>query len=236
MDLIQIAVVALFGLINLAVGVRVAVQRNGMPAIRYRLVFLFHVLVIDHKECRLYVILIQNIQQLFRIDRGTVVKGQIGDLFVAASLGLCGDSDLTHRSRRCFRRRIIEAPDTRYYNQFTNKKVTEDKTTRVELKVKKEVEDYTWGEEYYRFTLAAGTATYTDPAGGNGKAPMPDGEQNSVVSIYDTTPDHTLSFGTIRYTRPGTYTYTVTEYDNSKNNSSIFYLLYFFYEYFLNLF
>ena len=111
----------------------------------------------------------------------------------------------------------IEAPDTRYYNQFTNKKVTEDKTTRVELKVKKEVEDYTWGEEYYRFTLAAGTATYTDSTGGSGKAPMPDGEQNSAVSIYDTTPDHTLSFGMIRYSRPGTYTYTVTEYDNSKN-------------------
>ena len=111
----------------------------------------------------------------------------------------------------------IESPDTRYYNQFTNKKVKENNTTRAELKVKKEVEDYTWGSEYYRFTLSAGEAQYTDTEGGTGTSPMPDGEENSVVSIYDSTADHTLSFGNIRYTRPGVYTYTVKEYDNTKN-------------------
>ena len=111
----------------------------------------------------------------------------------------------------------IEAPDTRYYNQFTNKKATQNNTTRAELKVKKVVEDYTWGTEYYRFTLTAGTAQYNDADGGTGTSPMPDGTQNSAVSIYDSTADHTLSFGTIRYTRPGTYTYTIAEYDNSKN-------------------
>jgi LPXTG-motif cell wall-anchored protein len=111
----------------------------------------------------------------------------------------------------------IDAPDTRYYNQFKNKKVTESKTTRVELKVKKVVEDYTWGQEYYRFTLKAGTAAYTDTEGGSGISPMPEGTQDSAVSIYDSTAEHTLSFGMIRYTRPGIYTYTVSEYDNSRN-------------------
>lgn len=115
----------------------------------------------------------------------------------------------------------IEAPDTRYYNQFTNKKVKEDKTTRAELKVKKVVEDYTWGEEYYRFTLKAGTVEYSDTEGGSGTSPMPYGTENSAVSIYNTTADHTLSFGRIRYTRPGTYTYTVSEYDNSKNMPNV---------------
>ena len=111
----------------------------------------------------------------------------------------------------------IEAPDTRYYNQFTNRKVTESEAVRVELKVKKVVEDYTWGQEYYRFTLSAGEASYTDTEGGTGTSPMPDGTQNSAVSIYNSTAEHTLSFGTVRYTRPGTYTYTVSEYDNSRN-------------------
>lgn len=115
----------------------------------------------------------------------------------------------------------IDAPDTRYYNQFTNKKVTQDKNTRAELKVKKVVEDYTWGDEYYRFTLTAGTAQYTDTVGGTGTSPMPDGTQNSSVSIYNSTADHTLSFGTIRYTRPGTYTYTILEYDNSRNMPNV---------------
>lgn len=80
------------------------------------------------------------------------------------------------------------------------------------------MEDYTWGQEYYRFTLTPGTAEYTDTEGGSGTSPMPDeGAQSSAVSIYDSTTDHTLSFGTIRYTRPGTYAYKVSEYDNTKN-------------------
>ena len=111
----------------------------------------------------------------------------------------------------------IGAPDTRYYNQFTNKKVKEDKTVHAELKVKKEVEEYTWGSEYYRFTLKAGTGEYTDAEGGSGNSPMPENEKDSAVSLSDTTQDHTLSFGTIRYTRPGNYTYTISEYDNTKN-------------------
>ncbi len=118
-------------------------------------------------------------------------------------------------------RGTIEAPDTRYYNQFTNTKVHEDTNIRIELKVKKVVEDYTWGQEYYRFTLKAGTATYSDPQGGTGTSPMPDETQDSSVSIYNSTADHTLSFGTIRYTRPGTYTYTISEYDNSKNMPNV---------------
>ena len=115
----------------------------------------------------------------------------------------------------------IEAPDTRYYNQYKNKKITKSNSTRLELKVKKVVEDYTWSEEYYRFTLKAGTATYSDAEGGSGTSPMPDGTQNSAVSIYNSTAEHTLSFGMVRYTRPGTYTYTVSEYDNTKNKPDI---------------
>lgn len=111
----------------------------------------------------------------------------------------------------------IEAPDTRYYNQFTNTRTQEDDKVRAELKVKKVVEGYEWGEEYYRFTLTAGTASYTDAEGGEGTSPMPDGGANSAVSVYDSTADHTLSFGLIRYERPGVYTYTVSEYDNTKN-------------------
>jgi len=111
----------------------------------------------------------------------------------------------------------IEAPDTRYYNQFTNTKTKKDDTVRAELRVKKVVEGYEWGEEYYRFTLTAGTASYTDAEGGEGTSPMPDGGANSAVSVYDSTADHTLSFGLIRYERPGVYTYTVSEYDNTKN-------------------
>ena len=111
----------------------------------------------------------------------------------------------------------IEAPDTRYYNQFTNTRTQEDDKVRAELKVKKVVEGYEWGEEYYRFTLTAGTASYTDAEGGEGTSPMPDGGANSAVSVYDSTADHTLSFGLIRYVRPGVYTYTVSEYDNTKN-------------------
>ena len=65
----------------------------------------------------------------------------------------------------------VEVPDTRYYNQFTNKKVKEDKSTRAEVKVKKTVDDYIWGEEYYRFTLTPGTAEYSDSEGGTGISP-----------------------------------------------------------------
>lgn len=103
--------------------------------------------------------------------------------------------------------------DTRYYNQFTNTRTSLPDNLRADLKVKKAVEGYEWGSEYYNMRLAAGEANYTDglmPA--SGTAPAPSAES---VNIYDRTEDHTLSFGSVLFTRPGTYKYTITEYDNS---------------------
>ncbi|MBR2728640.1 MAG: hypothetical protein IKD92_01990 [Lachnospiraceae bacterium] len=107
----------------------------------------------------------------------------------------------------------IDELDTRFYNQFKNT-VKSHKDVSAELKVKK-ITEYTWPtEQYYRFTLAAGTAAYTD--GTTGISPMPETiaeNTDSVVDVYDDdrTPDHTTTFGTIRYEKAGTYTYTVTE-------------------------
>ncbi|MBR3275454.1 MAG: VWA domain-containing protein [Eubacterium sp.] len=100
----------------------------------------------------------------------------------------------------------ITTLDTRYYHQFTNTVTEYTGRVYAELKVKKVVEDYDWLNEYYRFTLAAGTATYSD--GSTGTSPMPSTTQ---VSIYNSTADHTLSFGSIRYEQAGTYEYTLTE-------------------------
>ena len=105
----------------------------------------------------------------------------------------------------------IKSLDTRYYNQFTNSTTKVLESVRAELKVKKEVEGYEWLSEYYRFTLAAGTCTFTDDEGGTGTSPTPGGTENSVVSIYDSTDEHMLTFGNVLYTRPGVYTYTITE-------------------------
>ena len=93
--------------------------------------------------------------------------------------------------------------DTRYYNQFTNTRTTLTNDVRAELKVKKVVDGYTWGSEYYNMTLAAGEAVYSDEEEpSTGTSPMPSG---TSVSIYNTTADHTLSFGNVLFTRPGTY-------------------------------
>lgn len=101
--------------------------------------------------------------------------------------------------------------DTRIYHQFTNTVTSYENRVYAELKVKKVVEDYDWLGEYYRFTLAAGEAAYSD--GTTGTSPMPSANQVGAyqVSIYNDTPDHTLSFGSIRYTKAGTYQYTLTE-------------------------
>lgn len=108
----------------------------------------------------------------------------------------------------------VTALDARYYNQFTNTRTSVTDDVRAELKVKKKVEGYEWGDEYYSMSIAAGTATYSDAEGGTGTSPLPsNGESNQ--NIYKTTDGHTLSFGNVLYTRPGTYTYTVSEYDNS---------------------
>ena len=89
----------------------------------------------------------------------------------------------------------ISETDTHYYNNFKNKLTSVD----AELKVKKEVSGYEWkdGDEY-EFTISAEDGT-----------PMPETTTVTVTSKDAT--DYTASFGEIKYTEPGTYTYTVTE-------------------------
>ena len=114
----------------------------------------------------------------------------------------------------------VTVPDTRYYNQFTNTRTQLTDSVRAELKVKKVVDGYTWGSEYYRMSVTAGEATYSDgesPATGTSPAPA----ETQKIDIKNTTPDHTLAFGDVLFSRPGTYTYTIHENDNSANMPSV---------------
>ncbi len=99
----------------------------------------------------------------------------------------------------------IEAYNTRYYNQFTNQLSSVDQ----EIKVKKVAEGYTIGNEEYTFTISADEGT-----------PMP---EETTVTINKDTPDLTASFGSIRFTAAGTYTYTITETNAGQVVGSITY-------------
>ena len=94
----------------------------------------------------------------------------------------------------------IEAHNTRYYNQFTNKLVAVD----AELKVTKAM-DYNWtdGDNSYEFTLTAVDG-----------APLPykNASEGNKVTVSSSAA-LTKSFGLIRFTQAGTYTYTITETD-----------------------
>lgn len=99
--------------------------------------------------------------------------------------------------------------DIRYYNQFTN---TLEQAADAELKVTKALDGFDWatGDRYF-FKLEAI----------NG-APLPSGAGSNTgrtqFYISSTTPDHTYTFGKIRYTEAGTYKYTITETDSSWNS------------------
>ena len=108
----------------------------------------------------------------------------------------------------------ISALNSRFYNQFTNVRTRVTNDVYAEFKVKKVVDGYEWGSEYYNMRLTAGVATYTDSEGGTSTSPMPGLDS---VNIYNDTDSHTLSFGNVLYTRPGVYKYTVSEYNNSAN-------------------
>ena len=108
----------------------------------------------------------------------------------------------------------ISALNSRFYNQFTNIRTSVTNDVYAEFKVKKVVDGYEWGSEYYNMRLTAGTAEYTDSEGGTSTSPMPGLDS---VNIYNDTDSHTLSFGNVLYTRPGVYKYTVSEYNNSAN-------------------
>ena len=107
-------------------------------------------------------------------------------------------------------RGTISETDTRYYNQFTNKL---ENLALGELKVTKHLEGYEWSGEKYYFKLTPGTAEYTDiTAPATGTSPMP-GSSSIYLSNASGTADKTYTFGKIRYLRPGTYVYTITETD-----------------------
>ena len=108
----------------------------------------------------------------------------------------------------------ISETNTRYYNQYTNELTN---VTLGELKVTKHLEGYEWSGEKYYFTLTAGTADFNDgKTPETGISPMP---ASNRIYLSDTagTADKTYTFGKIRYTRPGTYQYTITETDADGN-------------------
>ena len=89
----------------------------------------------------------------------------------------------------------IEKTNTRYYNNFKNALTSVD----ADLKVKKDVSGYEWKEgDEYEFTISAAEGT-----------PMP--EENTVKVSAEDADEYTASFGEIRFTEEGTYTYTVKE-------------------------
>ena len=89
----------------------------------------------------------------------------------------------------------IAMTNTRYYNNFRNALTSVD----AELKVHKELDGYEWKEgDSYEFTLSAANGV-----------PMPKTTTTTVTS--SNADNKTSSFGKIRFTEAGTYTYTVTE-------------------------
>jgi len=99
----------------------------------------------------------------------------------------------------------IDYLDVRYYNQFTN---TLDEAIDIELKGTKHLAGYEWSNERYYFNLST-TEENT---------PLPVIGQYGRVRFYlnsaSGTDDKTYSFGKIRFTEAGTYTYTIAE-DNA---------------------
>jgi pilin isopeptide linkage protein len=77
--------------------------------------------------------------------------------------------------------------------------------TSASIKVTKEFNDWSKTQKGFTFTLTAGTNT-----AGN-TTPMPEGAAGGVVSKTATASQHTVDFGSIRYEKTGTYTYTVRE-------------------------
>ena len=79
------------------------------------------------------------------------------------------------------------------------------------LKVTKELKGRDWLEnETFDFTLAAGTAKYTD--GTTGTSPMPAGNGNKASA----TKDAPAVFGQMTFEKTGTYQYTITENEGNK--------------------
>ena len=100
----------------------------------------------------------------------------------------------------------ISKTNTRYYNHFKNKLTSVD----AELKVKKAVSGYQWkAADEYEFTISAAEGV-----------PMP---EKTVVKVNSETDQYTSSFGEVRFTKEGKYTYTVTETDAGEEINGVQY-------------
>lgn len=95
----------------------------------------------------------------------------------------------------------IQYPDVRYYNQFTN---TLDDYIDIELKARKHLEGYKWSGEKYFINLEAGKGS-----------PEPLTRNRFYRSFNAGTAGNAdtngYSFGKIRFTEAGTYTYKIYE-------------------------
>ena len=97
----------------------------------------------------------------------------------------------------------IDYLDVRYYNQFTN---TLNDVIDVELTGTKHLDGYEWSGERYYFNLAAANGTPLPIEGPNGRTRFYLTEANGSA-------DKSYSFGRIRFTEEGIYTYTIAEDD-----------------------
>ena len=101
----------------------------------------------------------------------------------------------------------INNPNRRYYNQFTN---TIDNMAAVDLQVTKHLDGYSWSDERYYFSLAAGEHKDADE-NVTGTSPLP-ASTTLFLNNASGSDDRSYGFGTVKFTEEGTYTYTVKEY------------------------
>ena len=91
--------------------------------------------------------------------------------------------------------------DVRYYNEFHN---TISKVVDVNLAGTKKLDGYDWSGESYHFTLAARNSAYPMP-------PATTGKTEFDLTAASGNADQTDTFGRLRFSSAGTYTYTVSE-------------------------
>lgn len=107
----------------------------------------------------------------------------------------------------------IQYPDVRYYNQFTN---TLGEHIDIELKARKHLEGYKWSGERYYINLTAGEGSPEPLTRNRFYRSFPAGaEGNADTEGY--------TFGKIRFTEAGTYTYTIDEDNAGKTVDGITY-------------
>ncbi|MCH3942618.1 MAG: hypothetical protein LKE37_02715 [Atopobiaceae bacterium] len=105
-----------------------------------------------------------------------------------------------------------------FTNEFDYTPVTLD--TAEEPILNKTVTGTNFGSTEFDFTLTPGTATYTDGTG-SGTSPLPTGTMGTTVTrsaTFSAASSQAVNFGSISFTHPGTYTYTVSE-DNANSGA-----------------